>query len=107
MSTHAYDEPDLEPLEFIRRVAADVTVDIRWRARAWDYLALLDDFSLAEYVADVADLLPLADQLAAAFYHSRLAADATVLALKREYGAAMVIAAIKLCDDLHGPRTLQ
>jgi hypothetical protein len=105
MPYHDYDEPGLEPEEFIRRVAADTTVDILTRCKAWDYLAL--DFSLAEYVADVVDLLPLADTLAAAFYHSRLAADLTVAALEHEYGAAMVIAAIKLCDDLHGPRVLQ
>jgi hypothetical protein len=104
---HAYDQPNLTPLQFIQAVAADRTVNIVIRCRAWDHLALIGDFSLAEYVADVADLLPLADALAAAFGHSRLAADATVLALKREYGSAMVIAAIKLCDDLHGPRVLQ
>jgi hypothetical protein len=106
MLCHGYDEGGLEPEEFIRRVAADVTVDIRTRCKAWDMLAELGHFSLSSYIGDMADVIALADRLALAFGRSRRAADAFLHALEREHGSAVMLAAIRLCRDLHGRRVL-
>jgi hypothetical protein len=64
--SHPYNRPGLSPLEFIQAVADDPETDIRWRCRAWDYLADLGKYELPD-LTDMPNVIMLADTMLAAF----------------------------------------